>query len=72
VIPSSSDTIATLPEAIARIMAERLDLRLFRPPIKLPRIDVSQHWHERFHRDAGNRWIRATFARLFKEGAAIS
>lgn len=67
VIASSSDTVATLPEAIARIMAERLGLRLFRPPIKLPRIDVSQYWHERFHRDAGNRWIRTTFARLFKE-----
>jgi hypothetical protein len=31
----------------------------------LPRIDVAQHWHERFHREPGNQWIREVFAELF-------
>jgi hypothetical protein len=31
----------------------------------LPRIEVSQYWHERFHREPGNQWIRGVFAELF-------
>jgi len=56
----------TLPEGVCRIMSSQLRLRVFAPPIKVPRVDVSQYWHERFHRDPGNRWIRAVFATLFK------
>lgn len=70
VIAGRSDAVVTLPEAVARIMAEHLGLRLFAPPVRMPRIDVSQYWHERFHRDAGNRWIRGIFAQLFKEPSA--
>jgi hypothetical protein len=34
----------------------------------LPRIDVAQHWHERFHREPGSRWIRSLFVDLFSNG----
>ena len=33
------------------------------------RIDVAQHWHERFHREPGNQWIRSVFAELFTSAA---
>lgn len=65
---SRTDTIATLPEGIAAELAEPLGLITFNPPVRLPRIDVSQYWHERFHREPGNQWIRGVFADLF--GAA--
>ena len=47
-----------------------LDLQIIRPPVKLPKIDIFQYWHDRLHRDAGNQWIRAVFASLFRKAAA--
>jgi DNA-binding transcriptional LysR family regulator len=66
-VASMTDALVALPEAMAQILRGPLDLQLFDPPLKLPTIDVSQHWHERFHRDLGNRWIRGVFAELFAE-----
>jgi DNA-binding transcriptional LysR family regulator len=67
-LASRTDAVVTVPEAMAAELAGLLGLRLFTPPMKLPRIDVSQYWHERFHREPGNEWIRGVFATLF--GAA--
>jgi hypothetical protein len=30
-----------------------------------PPADVGMHWHERFERDAGNRWLREGLVELF-------
>jgi DNA-binding transcriptional LysR family regulator len=62
---SRTDTVATLPAGIATELGDAFKLRSFAPPMRLPRIDVAQHWHERFHREPGNQWIRAVFAELF-------
>jgi DNA-binding transcriptional LysR family regulator len=64
-IASETDAVVTLPRPLAEELAPRLNLRLVPPPVRLPRIDVSQHWHERFHRDAGIRWIREVFSTLY-------
>jgi DNA-binding transcriptional LysR family regulator len=66
IIAKRSDAVATLPLSIANVLADELDLEVITPPIKLPRIEISQYWHERFHREPGNRWIRSVFARLFR------
>jgi DNA-binding transcriptional LysR family regulator len=65
VVASMSDAVVTLPVRVVEPLAERLRLRVFEPPLELPRIDVSQYWHQRFHKDAGNRWIRDVFMTLF-------
>jgi DNA-binding transcriptional LysR family regulator len=57
--------VATLPAGIATELGDAFKLRSFAPPMRLPRIDVSQHWHERFHREPGSQWIRDVFAELF-------
>ena len=62
---SRTDTVATLPAGVATELGDAFHLRSFAPPMRLPRIDVSQHWHERFHREPGNQWIRDVFAELF-------
>jgi DNA-binding transcriptional LysR family regulator len=67
VLAKHSDTIATLPLSIATVLAKDLDLQIITPPIKLPKIDIFQYWHERYHRDPGNQWIRATFRSLFRK-----
>jgi DNA-binding transcriptional LysR family regulator len=66
VIAKHTDAIATLPMSIATVLAEDLDLEIVRPPIKLPKIDIFQYWHNRFHREPGNKWIRTIFADLFR------
>jgi DNA-binding transcriptional LysR family regulator len=62
---SRTDVVATLPAGIAAELSGVLGLRVFATPTRLPRIDVAQHWHERFHREPGNKWIRGVFAELF-------
>jgi hypothetical protein len=47
------------------VLARDLDLTIIQPPIRLPTIDIHQYWHDRFHREPGNQWIRSVFARLF-------
>jgi len=66
VLAKHTDAIATLPLSVVSVLAEDLDLQIIRPPIRLPTIDIFQYWHERFHRDPGNRWIRSIFRTLFR------
>jgi DNA-binding transcriptional LysR family regulator len=66
VIAKHTNAIATLPMSIATVLAEDLNLDIIKPPIKLPKIDIYQYWHSRFHREPGNRWIRGVFSGLFR------
>ena len=68
-VASRTNAVATVPASMAAEFADALGLRLFVTPLRLPRIDVSQYWHERFHREPGNRWIRGVFASLFSPAA---
>lgn len=66
VLAKHTDAVATLPSSIATVLADDLGLDIIAPPVKLPRMEISQYWHARFHREPGNQWMRAMFARLFK------
>ena len=62
-----TDVVATLPMSIATVLAQDLGLQIVTPPIKLPKIEIFQYWHDRLHREPGTKWIRGIFTRLFKE-----
>lgn len=64
-VASRTDNVATLPAGIAAELGDALGLAAFPTPTRLPPIDVAQYWHERFHREPGNRWIREVFTTLF-------
>jgi DNA-binding transcriptional LysR family regulator len=70
IVAKHTDAVATLPYSIATVLGQDLDLKLITPPIKLPRIEIAQYWHERFHRDPGNQWIRGVFRTLFRNPAS--
>ncbi len=70
VLAKHTDAVATLPLSIATVLARDLGLTIVRAPIKLPRIEIYQYWHERFHRDPGNQWVRSVFSTLFRKAAA--
>ena len=67
VLAKHTDAITTLPLSVATVLAKDLKLHIITPPIKLPKIDIFQYWHDRFHRDPANEWIRSIFKALFCE-----
>jgi DNA-binding transcriptional LysR family regulator len=69
VVASRTDGVATVPANLASIFADQLDLTAFRPPIRLPPIEIAQYWHERNQGDAGHRWLRSTSFDLFAKSA---
>jgi DNA-binding transcriptional LysR family regulator len=66
-IVANTDLLATAPQRLGESLAERHKLRLLAPPVRLPSYAVKQHWHERFHHDPGNQWLRGVVAELFLE-----
>jgi DNA-binding transcriptional LysR family regulator len=66
IVAKHTNAVATLPKSIATVLADDLNLEIIRPPIRLPKIDIFQYWHNRFHRDPANKWIRSVFASLFR------
>jgi hypothetical protein len=42
-----------------------VDVRILDLPIDIPRFRIAQYWHDRFHSDPSNRWLRGVFSRLF-------
>jgi DNA-binding transcriptional LysR family regulator len=67
IVAKRTEAVATLPLSMATVLAKELDLEVVTPPIKLPKIEIAQYWHERFHRDPGNEWIRSVFRTLFRD-----
>jgi DNA-binding transcriptional LysR family regulator len=61
-IVGRSDLIATVPRGLAETMP-RDRIRVFDPPIPLPRVRVSLCWHERYDKDPGNAWLRELYLR---------
>jgi DNA-binding transcriptional LysR family regulator len=66
-VAAETDGIATVPTNLALAIKDRLQLAAFKPPIAMPPIAVAQYWHERYHRDAGHRWLRQACFNLFAE-----
>ena len=64
-VASRTDNVATLPAGVAAELGDAFGLSVFATPTRLPLIEVAQYWHERFHREPGNQWIRGVFAELF-------
>jgi DNA-binding transcriptional LysR family regulator len=64
-IVAQTEFIATVPERFGSAMAQQEKVRMLAPPIRLPNFSVKQHWHERFHADPANQWLRRVMAELF-------
>jgi DNA-binding transcriptional LysR family regulator len=72
IVARQTDAVATLPLSVADVLCKDLELQVITPPLKLPRIDIYQYWHDRFHRDPGNQWIRSIFKDLFGKAKAAA
>lgn len=66
VIVAQTDLVATVPSRLAQTFAGEAGLRVLPLPLDVPRIDIRQHWHQRYHHDPGNRWLRQQLMALFQ------
>jgi DNA-binding transcriptional LysR family regulator len=66
-IVAQTELLAIVPCRYASEVAESEAVRLLPVPVALPGFQVKQHWHERYHADVSNRWLRQTVADLFLE-----
>lgn len=64
-IVGSTNMVATVPESLGAISAKTANTRILPHPIRFPQTAIKQYWHERFHEDVANRWLRQTCAALF-------
>jgi DNA-binding transcriptional LysR family regulator len=63
-IVTNTDLLVTVPRRLAEILSENNEIRVFPSPVKLPSYQVKQHWHERYHSDPGNIWLRGVMSEL--------
>jgi DNA-binding transcriptional LysR family regulator len=64
---SASNLMLTAPKRLAEAMISmRSDLRIEQAPFEVLPFQIRQQWHERFHQDSGNRWLRELMFKLFR------
>ncbi|MFP3613156.1 LysR family transcriptional regulator [Paraburkholderia sp. SIMBA_050] len=68
-VVASTDLVAAVPSNLAATVAEHMRLQILEPPVRFPTFDVALTWHQRFHRDPGNEWLREVFVSLFGTSA---
>ncbi|MDP8984512.1 MAG: LysR family transcriptional regulator [Pseudomonadota bacterium] len=66
-IVAQTELLVIVPRLLGETVATQEQVQLLQPPLKLPSYSVKQHWHERFHADPGNAWLRRTLASLFAD-----
>lgn len=64
-IVAQTELLAIVPERYAAELASTEAVRMLPVPVELPSYQVKQHWHERYHADVSNRWLRQLLAALF-------
>ncbi|MBN8749448.1 MAG: LysR family transcriptional regulator [Variovorax sp.] len=69
-IVAHTELLVIVPSILGEILATQEPVQRLALPFALPAYAVKQHWHARFHADAGNAWLRRTLAQLFGGGAA--
>ena len=67
VIVSQTDYIVTVPRRLAQAFAGFPGIVMVESPISIAPFEIKQHWHERYHHDPANQWLRALIAELFLE-----
>ena len=59
-----TELLAIVPRRLGESLVAEEDILMFDPPVSLPTYYVKLHWHERFHADVGNVWMRKVLARV--------
>jgi len=60
-----TEYLVVVPQRLGAFLEASGIARVYALPLEAPGYLVMQHWHERYHRDPGNQWLRSTIAHLF-------
>jgi len=64
-----TDLVVTIPARLGEMLRRHGRFRIYPTPFSLPGYTVKQFWHERFHHDPGNRWLRSLIRELLGDAA---
>lgn len=56
---ASSELMAIVPLRLGSIFAAENGVQIVSLPLRFPQYAVNQYWHDRYHRDPGNLWLRS-------------
>lgn len=62
---SNTEHLVVIPHRLALACARLVPVRILDLPIEVPHFKVTQYWHDRFHADPGNQWLRGMFRGLY-------
>ncbi len=60
-----SDLLWSVPAVLAETLSAYYPLIIRPHPLPLPEFEICLYWHDRYHRDPGNKWMRDFVARQF-------
>lgn len=63
-ILAATDLVCLMPLMLVRTLATSHAIEFKPIPLKAMRFPIALYWHERFHRDPGNQWLRTVFATI--------
>jgi len=67
-IVAKSDLVVTVPQPLALYFSKlTANLKMVMPQLEIPRIDLKQHWHRKFHNDPKTKWVRGLVSELFHD-----
>jgi DNA-binding transcriptional LysR family regulator len=64
-IVARTELLVIVPRHLGEALAAREKVKILEPPIMLPKYAVKQYWHQRYHTDPANVWLRHTVAEIF-------
>lgn len=67
---AQSDLIVTVPEDLALLFAQLLDVKVFKLPLSQANFQIKQYWHERLHAEPAHKWLRQVVRGLVSRLAA--
>jgi len=69
---SNTDHLVVIPHRLALACARLVPVHILELPIEIPHFKITQYWHDRFHADPGNQWLRSLFRRLHGNRDAVT
>ncbi len=66
-IVAQTEFLALVPRRFGAILARQGQVVALPLPFKLPSYQIRMYWHERYHKDTANIWLRDTISEVFHE-----
>jgi DNA-binding transcriptional LysR family regulator len=62
-----SDLLWTLPAVLAESIAQHYPIAIKPHPLPLDAFEIGLYWHDRYHRDPANKWLRDLVVKQFED-----